>query len=76
MEYICTLGYDPRKKEDCQPFECLTCGWEAAEVERREEHKRKHGFTLCEDGKRRLIIENKEKRLAAMVKQLQRDTAP
>lgn len=33
-----------------------TCGWEAAEAERRRAYLREHGLTLCADGLRRLII--------------------
>jgi len=50
------LGIDPAKSEKCKPSECPTCGWEAAEAERRTEYQQEHGLTLCDDGLRRLII--------------------
>lgn len=56
MKYVCTLGYDPEKAAKCNPSECPSCGWEAAEAERRGNYRRKHGLTLCADGLRRLII--------------------
>lgn len=42
--------------EKCNASECPTCGWEAAEAERRRAYLREHGLTLCADGLRRLII--------------------
>lgn len=54
--YVCLLGIDPATSTKCNPSECPTCGWEAAEAERRTEYRRKHGLTLCDDGLRRLII--------------------
>ena len=55
-EYICLLGIDPNKVQKCNASECPTCGWEAAEAERRRAYLREHGLTLCADGLRRLII--------------------
>ena len=55
-EYICLLGIDPKKVKKCNASECPTCGWEAAEAERRRAYLREHGLTLCADGLRRLII--------------------
>lgn len=55
-EYICLLGIDPKKVQKCNASECPTCGWEAAEAERRRAYLREHGLTLCADGLRRLII--------------------
>lgn len=55
-EYICLLGIDPNKVQKCNASECPTCGWEAAEEERRRAYLREHGLTLCADGLRRLII--------------------
>lgn len=55
-EYICLLGIDPKKVQKCNASECHTCGWEAAEAERRRAYLREHGLTLCADGLRRLII--------------------
>jgi len=54
--YVCLLGIDPATSTKCHPSECPTCGWEAAEAERRAEYQRKYGLTLCGDGLRRLII--------------------
>lgn len=50
------MGNDPALSPKCKPTECRTCGWEAAEAERRRAYIRKHGLTLCADGLRRLII--------------------
>ena len=55
-EYICLLGIDPNKVQKCNASECPTCGWEAAEAERRRAYLHEHGLTLCADGLRRLII--------------------
>lgn len=55
-KYICLLGIDPKEVQKCNASECPTCGWEAAEAERRRAYLREHGLTLCADGLRRLII--------------------
>ena len=31
-EYICLLGIDPKKVQNCYASERPTCGWEAAEA--------------------------------------------
>lgn len=61
MKYVCTLGYDPEKAAKCNPSECPSCGWEAAEAERRRNYRRKHGLTLCADGLRRLLSRRKQR---------------
>ena len=63
--FECTLSPDARMK-DCRG--CEGCGWEATEAERRSEHLKKHGLTLCADGLRRLIIK-KEKNMATPYKE-------
>lgn len=55
-KYICLLGIDPKEVQKCNTSECPTCGWEAAEAERRRAYLHEHGLTLCADGLRRLII--------------------
>lgn len=55
-EYICLLGINPKEVQKCNASECPTCGWEAAEAERRRTYLHEHGLTLCVDGLRRLII--------------------
>lgn len=55
----CQLGIDIRKAEKCRPGECASCRWNPKEAARREELLRTEGFTLCEDGTRRLIIHGK-----------------
>lgn len=55
-EYICLLGINPKEVQKCNASECPTCGWEAAEAERRRAYLHEHGLTLCADGLRRLII--------------------
>jgi len=59
--YVCLLGIDPATSTKCKPSECRSCGWEAAEAERRTEYRRKHGLTLCNDGLHRLIIKKGDK---------------
>ena len=34
-KYICLLGINPKEVQKCNASECPTCGWEAAEAERR-----------------------------------------
>ena len=46
-EYICLLGINPKEVQKCNASECPTCGWEAAEAERRRAYLREHGLTLC-----------------------------
>lgn len=60
-QYVCLLGIDPATSPKCNPSECRTCGWEAAEAERRTEYRKKYGLTLCGDGLRRLIIRKGQK---------------
>lgn len=67
-KYICLLDVDPEHSSKCKPSECPTCGWEAAEAERRSKYLKKHGLTLCADGLRRLIIK-KEKNMATPYKE-------
>lgn len=55
-KYICLLGIDPKEVQKCNASECPTCGWEAAEAERRRAYLHECGLTLCADGLRRLII--------------------
>lgn len=55
-KYICLLGINPKEVQKCNTSECPTCGWEAAEAERRRAYLHEHGLTLCADGLRRLII--------------------
>lgn len=55
-EYICLLGINPKEVKKCNASECPTCGWEAAEAERRRAYLHECGLTLCADGLRRLII--------------------
>lgn len=52
----CQLGIDPITADKCHPGECATCRWNPEEAARREEQLRREGFTLCEDGTKRLII--------------------
>ena len=55
----CQLGFDPKKADRCKPEECATCRWNPEEAARREEQLRNEGFTLCEDGTKRLILHEK-----------------
>ncbi len=61
IKYTCLLG----KNAKCSPTErCRTCGFEAAEWERRKAYMAAHGFsglTLCEDGIRRLDLSKIER---------------
>lgn len=68
MGYICLLGINPKKVQKCNAAECPTCGWEAAEAERRRAYLHEHGLTLCADGLRRLIIK-KENDMATPYKE-------
>lgn len=61
---ICLLGIDPEHSSKCKPSECASCGWEAAEDERRREYMKEHGLTLCADGLRRLIIKKEGNEMA------------
>ena len=56
MNCVCLLGINPKEVQKCNASECPTCGWEAAEAERRRTYLHEHGLTLCADGLRRLII--------------------
>lgn len=56
----CTLGAVPGKYRTCSQADCLTCGFEAAEIERRLEYINQNSLTLCPDGLRRLIINRAE----------------
>ena len=67
-KYICLLGINPKEVQKCNTSECPTCGWEAAEAERRRAYLHEHGLTLCADGFRRLII-RKEKDMATPYKE-------
>lgn len=58
-KYICLLGINPKETQKCNASECPTCGWEAAENQRRRDYLKEHGLTLCADGLRRLIIRKK-----------------
>ena len=40
MNYACLLGIDPKMVQKCNASECPTCGWEAAEAERRRTYLR------------------------------------
>ena len=50
MNYVCLMGINPKEVQKCNASECPTCGWEAAEAERRRAYLREHGLTLCADG--------------------------
>ncbi len=58
--YICTN----RSKVKCDPSECASCGWEKTEAERRKAYVREHGLTLCEDGLRRLVMDQEPLQVA------------
>lgn len=60
----CALGAVPGKYRVCNQADCPTCGFEAAEIERRRECIRQQGLTRCADGKRRLVIKRAQENAA------------
>lgn len=59
----CLLGIVPGEVDKCKdPAECRFCGWNREENDRRKAYVRERSLTLCEDGKRRLILPNKSER--------------
>jgi hypothetical protein len=67
--FVCLLGIDPKTVQKCNVLECSTCGWEAAEAERRREYISKYGLTLCAGGLRRLVIKKENNEMATPYKE-------
>ena len=40
--------------------DCENCGWNPEVVAERHEYLKEHGYTLCEDGLKRLIMEDEK----------------
>lgn len=59
MDYECLLKHRPKMNPPapCTPGpNCRTCGWEAAENERRKKLIAKNGLTLGDDGMKRFVV--------------------